>query len=93
MPYRAWKAVRLYRRPGRLTLVRFFLLTGVAYLLIYGALLAAARWLMPHPWLPQSVGMLPVLAVLIALTMAASVTWQPRHRQAWQNQLIQPGTS
>jgi membrane protein implicated in regulation of membrane protease activity len=85
VPYREWKVVGLYRWQERLTLVQFLMLTGVAYLLIYGALLAAAWWLLPHSWPPQPVGMLPVLAVLIALTMASYGAWerrQTRHRQA-----------
>ena len=85
MPYREWKAVRFYRWQERLTPVRFFVLTGAAYLLIYGVLLAAAWWLIPRSWLPRPVGMLPVLAVLFALAMAAYGTWQrrqARHRQA-----------
>ncbi len=84
VPYRERKVVRLHRGQERLTLVRFFLHGGCVPA-DFSALLAVAWWLIPHSWLPQPVGILPVLAVLDALTMAAYGTWpwrQTRHRQA-----------
>jgi hypothetical protein len=79
--YRNWKVVRFYRWKERLTLVQYFMLAGVAYLLTVAGLLAIVWWVVPHSWLPHPWVVWPIEAVPIALAMAAHQTWQ-RQRSA-----------